>query len=172
MEQLKGIKKELGMESDGKDKLIEKFRERAAALRMPEVVRKVFDEELNKLIGLEPAASEANVTRNYLEWLTQVCDDKMFLLVSLTNHIRFHGDNTLQRTILFHTLELCSMRITMDSRMSRTGFWNSLQWASCAVPSRERLFVSLALLASARPRLANRYQELLGDNFSDSQWEG
>lgn len=72
MEQLKGIKRELGMESDGKDKLIEKFKERAAALKMPEGVRKVFDEELNKLMGLEPAASEASVTRNYLEWLTQV----------------------------------------------------------------------------------------------------
>ncbi|KAI0316908.1 ATP-dependent protease La [Amylostereum chailletii] len=72
MEQLKGIKKELGMESDGKDKLIEKFRERAASLNMPEAVRKVFDEELNKLQGLEPAASEANVTRNYLDWLTQI----------------------------------------------------------------------------------------------------
>ncbi|THH31516.1 hypothetical protein EUX98_g2674 [Antrodiella citrinella] len=72
MEQLKGIKKELGMESDGKDKMIEKFKERAAALMMPEGVRKVFDEELNKLTHLEPAASEANVTRNYLEWLTQI----------------------------------------------------------------------------------------------------
>ncbi|KIM74267.1 hypothetical protein PILCRDRAFT_92706 [Piloderma croceum F 1598] len=39
---------------------------------MPEGVRKVFYEELAKLIGLELAASEANVTRNYLEWLTQV----------------------------------------------------------------------------------------------------
>lgn len=72
MEQLKGIKKELGMESDGKDKLIEKFRERAASLVMPEGVKKVFEEELSKLQGLEPAASEANVTRNYLDWLTQV----------------------------------------------------------------------------------------------------
>ncbi|KAH8101026.1 ATP-dependent protease La [Cristinia sonorae] len=72
MEQLKGIKKELGMESDGKDKIIEKFKERAASLKMPEGVRKVFDEELNKLTHLEPAASEANVTRNYLEWLTQI----------------------------------------------------------------------------------------------------
>jgi Lon-like ATP-dependent protease len=72
MEQLKGIKKELGMESDGKDKLIEKFKERANSLKMPEAVRKVFDEELAKLQGLEPAASEANVTRNYLDWLTQV----------------------------------------------------------------------------------------------------
>ncbi|KAF4615751.1 hypothetical protein D9613_012421 [Agrocybe pediades] len=72
MEQLKGIKKELGMESDGKDRLIEKLRERAAGLRMPEGVRKVFEEELAKLQGLEPAASEANVTRNYLDWLTQI----------------------------------------------------------------------------------------------------
>ncbi|KAG8762292.1 ATP-dependent Lon protease pim1, partial [Ceratobasidium sp. 423] len=72
MEQLKGIKKELGMESDGKDKLIEKFRERANSLKMPEGVRKIFEEELNKLQHLEPAASEANVTRNYLDWLTQV----------------------------------------------------------------------------------------------------
>jgi Lon-like ATP-dependent protease len=60
------------MESDGKDKLIEKLKERAAALKMPEGVRKVFDEELNKLQHLEPAASEANVTRNYLDWLTQI----------------------------------------------------------------------------------------------------
>jgi Lon-like ATP-dependent protease len=45
------------MESDGKDKLIEKFRERAASLKMPEGVRKVFA-ELAKLQGLEPAASE------------------------------------------------------------------------------------------------------------------
>ncbi|KAJ3504341.1 hypothetical protein NLJ89_g7984 [Agrocybe chaxingu] len=72
MEQLKGIKKELGMESDGKDKLIEKFRERAANLKMPDGVKKVFEEELAKLQGLEPAASEANVTRNYLDWLTQI----------------------------------------------------------------------------------------------------
>jgi Lon-like ATP-dependent protease len=72
MEQLKGIKKELGMQSDGKDKLIEKFRERVSALKMPEGVWNVFDEELSKLVGLEPAASEANITRNYLEWLTQV----------------------------------------------------------------------------------------------------
>ncbi|KAI0267631.1 ATP-dependent protease La [Gloeopeniophorella convolvens] len=72
MEQLKGIKKELGMESDGKDKLIEKLKTRAAQLAMPEPVKRVFDEELAKLAHLEPAASEANVTRNYLDWLTQI----------------------------------------------------------------------------------------------------
>lgn len=72
MEQMKGIRRELGIESDGKDKLVEKFREKATKLAMPEAVKKVFDEELNKLAHLEPAASEFNVTRNYLDWITQI----------------------------------------------------------------------------------------------------
>jgi Lon-like ATP-dependent protease len=72
MEQLKGIRRELGMESDGKEKLIENFKTKASKLSMPEAVRKVFDEEINKLAHIEPAASEFNVTRNYLDWLTQI----------------------------------------------------------------------------------------------------
>ncbi|KAG0188860.1 ATP-dependent Lon protease pim1 [Apophysomyces sp. BC1034] len=72
MEQLKGIKKELGLESDGKDKLVQGFKEKATKLAMPEGVKTVFDEEINKLAHLEPAASEFNVTRNYLDWITQI----------------------------------------------------------------------------------------------------
>ncbi|WQF80152.1 Putative ribosomal protein uS5 domain 2-type superfamily [Colletotrichum destructivum] len=72
MEQMKGIRRELGLESDGKDKLVERFKEKADKLAMPEAVRKVFDDEINKLAHLEPAASEFNVTRNYLDWLTQI----------------------------------------------------------------------------------------------------
>ena len=72
MEQMKGIRRELGIESDGKDKMVEKFREKANRLAMPEAVKKTFDEELSKLAHLEPAASEFNVTRNYLDWLTQI----------------------------------------------------------------------------------------------------
>ena len=72
MEQMKGIKRELGIESDGKDKLVEKFKDKASKLAMPDAVKKVFDEELNKLGHLEPAASEFNVTRNYLDWITQI----------------------------------------------------------------------------------------------------
>ncbi|KAF2791078.1 ATP-dependent protease La [Melanomma pulvis-pyrius CBS 109.77] len=71
-EQMKGIKRELGIESDGKDKLIEKFNDKAGKLAMPEAVKKVFDEEMSKLGHLEPNASEFNVTRNYLDWLTQL----------------------------------------------------------------------------------------------------
>ncbi|RKF59704.1 Lon protease-like protein, mitochondrial [Erysiphe neolycopersici] len=72
MEQMKGIRRELGIESDGKDKLVTKFKEKGEKLAMPEAVKKVFDEELSKLAHLEPAASEFNVTRNYLDWLTQI----------------------------------------------------------------------------------------------------
>ncbi|POW03845.1 hypothetical protein PSHT_11490, partial [Puccinia striiformis] len=72
MEQLKGIKKELGIDGDGKDKLIEKFKEKANGLNMPEYAKSVFDEELSKLQTLEPQASEFNVTRNYLDWLTSI----------------------------------------------------------------------------------------------------
>lgn len=106
MEQLKGIKKELGMESDGKDKLIEKFKERAASLNMPEMVKKVFDEELNKLAHLEPAASEANVTRNYLDWLTQVCISPLPSSYLSDYHwfvLRFPGASTRPKTIPFPT---------------------------------------------------------------------
>lgn len=72
MEQMKGIRRELGLETDGKDKLVEKFKDRAKNLAMPEAVQRVFEEELNKLAHLETAASEFNVTRNYLDWLTQI----------------------------------------------------------------------------------------------------
>lgn len=72
LEQMKGIRRELGIESDGKEKMVEKFKEKANKLAMPEAVKKVFEEELNKLAHLEPAASEFNVTRNYLDWLTQI----------------------------------------------------------------------------------------------------
>ncbi|WFD01268.1 endopeptidase La [Malassezia yamatoensis] len=71
-EQLKGIKKELGVESDGKDKLISQFQSKAKQLRMPTEVRRVFEEEIHKLQTLEPSASEFNVTRGYLEWLTSI----------------------------------------------------------------------------------------------------
>ncbi len=115
MEQLKGIKKELGMESDGKDKLIEKFKERADSLKMPEGVRKVFEEELAKLQHLEPAASEANVTRNYLDWLTQVCGAGSAACDSAA-HVwsRFLGVFTLLRTSPSLTPSKSWTKITMD----------------------------------------------------------
>merc|ERR550514_2404950 len=70
MEQLKLIKKELGLERDDKEALTAKFSERIADVEVPEEAKKVIDEELQKLQSLEPSSSEFNVTRNYLDWLT------------------------------------------------------------------------------------------------------
>lgn len=71
MEQLKGIKRELGMDDD-RDKLIQTFKDRAEKLTLPEAVEKVFTDEIQKLGSLEPNAAEYNVTRQYLEWITQL----------------------------------------------------------------------------------------------------
>lgn len=71
-EQLKSIKKELGIETDTKEKLIQQFNERSININFPEHVKKIFDEELNKLSTLEPAGAEFNVTRSYLDWITQL----------------------------------------------------------------------------------------------------
>ncbi|ORX56477.1 ATP-dependent protease La [Piromyces finnis] len=72
MEQLRGIKKELGIDTDGKEKLIEKFKNRVSKLKMPEEVQKVFNEELNKLESIDSLSPEFNVTNNYLDWITQI----------------------------------------------------------------------------------------------------
>ena len=71
-EQLKSIKKELGLEADTKEKLVQQFTQRASSIAFPEAVKKVFDEELAKLSVLEPAGAEFNVCRTYLDWLTQL----------------------------------------------------------------------------------------------------
>ncbi|KAJ0175314.1 hypothetical protein K1T71_009455 [Dendrolimus kikuchii] len=71
-EQLKVIKKELGLEKDDKDAIGDKFRERLADKKVPEAVQTVIDEELNKLNFLESHSSEFNVTRCYLDWLTSL----------------------------------------------------------------------------------------------------
>lgn len=69
-EQLKQIKKELGLEKDEKEALINKFRDRIAEKKIPEDVYKVIDEEITKLSMLEPSSAEFNLSRNYLDWLT------------------------------------------------------------------------------------------------------
>ena len=69
-EQLKAIKKELGLEKEGKVSEIEKFQERLKELKLSEEAGKVVEEEMEKFQLLEPASPEYNVARNYLDWLT------------------------------------------------------------------------------------------------------
>lgn len=92
-EQLKVIKKELGIEKDDKDAIGEKYREKLKDKVVPEAIMTVIDEELTKLNFLESHSSEFkwvlqnilefsltnmlillffSVTRNYLDWLTSL----------------------------------------------------------------------------------------------------
>lgn len=71
-EQLKVIKKELGLEKEDKDAIEEKFRQRIVDLKVPKAVMVVIEEELNKLSLLDNHSSEFSVTRNYLDWLTSL----------------------------------------------------------------------------------------------------
>ncbi len=69
-EQLRAIRRELGMEKDGKTRDIEKFRERIDGRTVPEEVLQVIDEEIEKLGVLDVQSAEYGVCRNYLDWLT------------------------------------------------------------------------------------------------------
>ena len=71
-EQLKEIKKELGLEKDEKTTEVEKFEERVKGLKLSEEARKRFDEEIEKMKVLEPHSAEYGVSRNYLDWITSL----------------------------------------------------------------------------------------------------
>ena len=72
MEQLKVIKKELGMEKDDTDTIVEKYMARLEELTVPDAIKTVIDEEIQKLRFLDSHSSEFSVTRNYLDWLTTI----------------------------------------------------------------------------------------------------
>jgi ATP-dependent Lon protease len=69
-EQLKAIKKELGLEKEGKTAEIEKFQERLKGLTLNAEAQQAVEDEIDKLQLLEPHSPEYTVSRNYLEWLT------------------------------------------------------------------------------------------------------
>ena len=69
-EQFKAIKKELGLEKEGKASEIEKYQKRLKSLTLNEEAQKAVDEEIEKLQLIEPSSPEYNVSRNYLDWLT------------------------------------------------------------------------------------------------------
>jgi len=71
-EQLKTIKKELGLEKDDKLLDLEKFEERLKMRQVPDDVMKVIADEMEKLSVLEVHSAEYAVSRNYLDWLTIV----------------------------------------------------------------------------------------------------
>lgn len=71
-EQLKTIRKELGLEKDDKSLDAEKFEARLKKRTVPDDVMTVIKEEMDKLSVLEVQSAEYAVCRNYLDWLTTV----------------------------------------------------------------------------------------------------
>lgn len=71
-EQLKTIKKELGIEKDEKAIDLDKFEARLKKRKPPADVEVIIQEELDKLNALDPLSSEYSVSRNYLDWLTLI----------------------------------------------------------------------------------------------------
>jgi ATP-dependent Lon protease len=71
-EQLKVIEKELGISKDDRTSDAERFRARLESLALPPAAQERIEDELHKLSVLEPGSPEYGVTRNYLDWATQV----------------------------------------------------------------------------------------------------
>ena len=69
-EQLKEIKKELGITKEGSESETEKYEARIKKLNLTEEAKERINEEMEKLRLIEPASPEYNVTRTYLDWLT------------------------------------------------------------------------------------------------------
>lgn len=69
-EQLKTIKKELGIERDDKSLDKDKFEARLKERNVPPDVLKVIKDEMEKMNVLEVQSAEYGVSRNYLDWLT------------------------------------------------------------------------------------------------------
>lgn len=71
-EQLKTIRKELGIERDDKVGDRDKFETRLKERKVPTDVQKAIQDEMEKLSALDPQSAEYGVCRNYLDWLTIV----------------------------------------------------------------------------------------------------
>ncbi len=71
-EQLKVIQRELGIVKDDRQSDAETFRQRLEGKTLPAAAQKRIDDELHKLSILETSSPEYGVTRNYLDWATQL----------------------------------------------------------------------------------------------------
>jgi ATP-dependent Lon protease len=71
-EQLKAIQKELGIAKDDRTADLDLYQTRIKKLKLPPHAAKKIGEEMNKLSGLEHGSPEYTVTRNYLDWLSNL----------------------------------------------------------------------------------------------------
>ncbi|MCK6484644.1 MAG: endopeptidase La [Phycisphaerae bacterium] len=70
-EQMRAIQKELG-ETDGRQVELTELRQRVADAKMPELVLKEADRELERMERIPQASPEYGVSREFLEWLIEM----------------------------------------------------------------------------------------------------
>jgi ATP-dependent Lon protease len=68
-QQMKNIREELG---EGEDDEIEELRERLRQAQLSEDAQKIAKKQLGRLSGMQQQSAEFNVTRTYLEWLSDL----------------------------------------------------------------------------------------------------
>ncbi|MBL8610979.1 MAG: endopeptidase La [Myxococcales bacterium] len=68
-QQMKSIREELG---EGDDDDVEELRERIRQASLPEDAQKIAKKQLGRMSGMQPQSAEYNVTRTYLEWLSDL----------------------------------------------------------------------------------------------------
>lgn len=71
-QQLKAIKKELGLEKDDKDTELETLQRKMRRLKLSKEAKEAVREEMHKLEVLNPQSPEYHVSRNYLHWVTDL----------------------------------------------------------------------------------------------------
>jgi ATP-dependent Lon protease len=76
-EQLKVIRNELGLDEDDKAKDVKKIKDALEEGGLPEDAKKAALEELERLESIPDSSPEYNVTRTYLNWMTQLPWNKL-----------------------------------------------------------------------------------------------
>ncbi|MEL6274077.1 MAG: endopeptidase La, partial [Bacteroidota bacterium] len=71
-EQLKAIRRELGEEKDDGESITERIRQQMEGKEIPVEVRATIDREIRKLESLNTQSPEFNITRTYLETITEL----------------------------------------------------------------------------------------------------
>jgi ATP-dependent Lon protease len=70
-EQIRAIKKEMGTGDEGSDE-IEELKKRIEEKNLPEEVRAKVEKELKKFSLMSPMSAEANIVRNYIDWILEI----------------------------------------------------------------------------------------------------
>jgi len=70
-EQIRAIKKEMGTGDEGSDE-IEELKKKIEEKNLPEEVRTKVEKELKKFSLMSPMSAEANIVRNYIDWILEI----------------------------------------------------------------------------------------------------